>query len=180
MDESWVRTWYDRYVNTPKEKRKFYVYAWFESDGEKLLPFYVGMGSGNRVNHIESRSKTLQEYIRGREFKRVILARDMPCTMAMFVEQKVKAEFKARGFHIIDAEDDREERKRRQAEGIAAMPVDEEGYKISSKTGRRRGATKKDVELMLVDGESVSAACRRLGIGRSTYYRRLREMEASS
>lgn len=77
------------------------------------------------------------------------------------------------------AEQERENIRKRQEEGIAAMPVDEDGYKVSSKTGRRAGRASKDVDLVLIDGESVAAACKRLGIGRTTYYRKLREMEAS-
>ena len=76
------------------------------------------------------------------------------------------------------AEQERENIRKRQEEGIEAMPVDEEGYKVSRKTGRRMGREAKDVDLVLIDGESVAAACRRLGIGRTTYYRKLREAEA--
>ena len=66
--------------------------------------------------------------------------------------------------------------KKRREEGIAAMPVDEEGYKVSSRTGRRFGRSGLDVDLSLRDGESVAQACRRLGISRTTYYRKLGEV----
>lgn len=65
-------------------------------------------------------------------------------------------------------------KKRREA-GIEAMPVDEEGYKISSKTGQRFGRKEKEVDLSLLPGETVVKACERLGISRNTYYRKLRE-----
>jgi DNA invertase Pin-like site-specific DNA recombinase len=65
--------------------------------------------------------------------------------------------------------------KKRREEGIAAMPVDENGRKVSSKTGRGFGREVKDVDLELQPGESVAAACRRLGISRQTYYRKLKE-----
>lgn len=68
--------------------------------------------------------------------------------------------------------------KKRQREGIAAMPVDENGRKISSKTGRGFGRAEKEVDLTLHDGESVSEACRRLGISRQTYYRKVKLVEA--
>ena len=68
--------------------------------------------------------------------------------------------------------------KKRREEGIAAMPVDEEGYKISSKTGNRFGRSGLDIDLSLRDGESVAQACRRLGISRTTYYRKLGEVGA--
>lgn len=67
-------------------------------------------------------------------------------------------------------------KKRREA-GIEAMPVDEEGHKVSSRTGRRFGRSEMKVDLTLNVGESVAQACRRLGISRNTYYRKLREME---
>lgn len=65
--------------------------------------------------------------------------------------------------------------KKRREDGIAAMPVDEEGYKISSKTGRRFGRSEMKLDLSLLPGESVTDACKRLGISRNTYYRKQRE-----
>lgn len=68
--------------------------------------------------------------------------------------------------------------KRRQREGIAAMPVDENGRKVSSKTGRGFGRAEKNVDLTLREGESVSEACRRMGISRQTFYRKINAVEA--
>ena len=70
--------------------------------------------------------------------------------------------------------------KKRREEGIEAMPYDEEGYKISSKTGRRFGRENLNVDLTLRAGETVTEACERLGISRNTYYRKLREATATS
>ena len=75
------------------------------------------------------------------------------------------------------AEQEREEMLERQADGIAAMPVDENGKKISKKTGRGFGREKKEVDLTLRAGETVKDACSRLGISRTTYYRKVNEME---
>lgn len=69
--------------------------------------------------------------------------------------------------------------KQRREDGIAAMPVDENGRKISSKTGRGFGRDGMDIDLTRQEGESVADACRRLGISRNTYYRKLREAEES-
>lgn len=69
------------------------------------------------------------------------------------------------------AQTERENNRKRQADGIAAMPVDEDGYKVSKKTGRRFGRPQKEVETTLLPGETVSAACKRLGISRRTWYR---------
>jgi len=76
------------------------------------------------------------------------------------------------------AETERQNIRKRQAEGIQEMPVDEEGYKVSKKTGRRFGRQSMDVDLELLDGETITEACERLGISRSTYYRKMREMGA--
>lgn len=70
---------------------------------------------------------------------------------------------------------EREVMLERQAEGIAAMPVDENGKKISAKTGRGFGRERIDVDLTLRAGETVKDACKRLGISRNTYYRKVRE-----
>jgi transcriptional regulator of acetoin/glycerol metabolism len=65
--------------------------------------------------------------------------------------------------------------KERREAGIAAMPVDEEGYKVSSKTGNRFGRAEMKLDLSLLPGENVTEACKRLGISRNTYYRKLKE-----
>lgn len=69
------------------------------------------------------------------------------------------------------AEQEWNKTKKRREEGVAAMPV-VDGKKVSSKTGRGFGRPPKDV--VLLDGESVSDACARLGISRATYYRKLK------
>lgn len=68
--------------------------------------------------------------------------------------------------------------KKRREEGIAVMPVDENGRKISSKTGRGFGREALEVDLTLLENETVVDACRRLGISRNTYYRKMREVQA--
>lgn len=65
--------------------------------------------------------------------------------------------------------------KERRDAGIAAMPVDENGRKVSSRTGRGFGRESKDVDISLRPGENVTEACARIGISRNTYYRKLRE-----
>lgn len=67
--------------------------------------------------------------------------------------------------------------KERREDGIAAMPVDENGRKISSRTGRGFGRPATEVEdLSLKAGEGVAEACERLGISRATYYRKMKEL----
>jgi DNA invertase Pin-like site-specific DNA recombinase len=65
--------------------------------------------------------------------------------------------------------------KERREAGIAAMPVDENGKKISSKTGKGFGRPATEVEVGLNPGETVAEACKRLGISRATYYRKAKE-----
>jgi DNA invertase Pin-like site-specific DNA recombinase len=67
--------------------------------------------------------------------------------------------------------------KQRREEGIAAMPI-VDGRKVSSRTGRGFGRVEKKVDLELLDGENVSEACVRLGISRTTYYRKLNSCRA--
>lgn len=64
--------------------------------------------------------------------------------------------------------------KERREAGIDAMPVDENGRKVSSRTGRGFGRVAKKVDVSLLPGETVNQACERLGISRATYYRKAR------
>lgn len=75
------------------------------------------------------------------------------------------------------AEQEWEKTKRRRDEGIAAMPI-VDGRRVSSKTGRGFGRAEKKVDLELRDGENITDACNRLGISRTTYYRKLNSCRA--
>ena len=163
MDERWC----DIYLDTPEAERRYYVYMWLEQVEDDWIPFYVGMGSGRRVTNKTNRSKVLREYIEGKEIKQMIVAPYLPSTMAMYVEHRLKEELKAKGFRLIDGEDDRNERKRRQREGI----------RQAIESGVRFGRPETEVEdLSLRVGETVAEACKRLGISRATYYRKLKEV----
>lgn len=76
------------------------------------------------------------------------------------------------------AEQEWKKTKQRREEGIAAMPTDENGRKVSSRTGRGFGRAEKKVDLELRDGENITDACNRLGISRTTYYRKLNSCRA--
>ena len=67
--------------------------------------------------------------------------------------------------------------KQRQEEGIAAMPI-VDGKRVSSKTGNGFGRPVISVDLALRKGENVTDACTRLGISRTTYYRKLNSCRA--
>ena len=83
------------------------------------------------------------------------------------------------------AEQEWESTTKRREEGIAAMPVDEEGYKVSSKTGRRFGREKKcpesfpEVYARQQRGEiTLSEAMAEVGVGRTRWYELAREISA--
>jgi DNA invertase Pin-like site-specific DNA recombinase len=75
------------------------------------------------------------------------------------------------------AEQEWKKTKQRREEGIAAMPI-VDGRRVSSKTGRGFGRAEVEVDLELRPGENITEACERLGISRTTYYRKLRAAEA--
>lgn len=81
------------------------------------------------------------------------------------------------------AEQERENIRKRQAEGIAAMPVDENGKKISRKTGRGFGRQEKrpknfaEVYARQQSGElSMKEALALVGVGRTRWYELAREV----
>lgn len=80
------------------------------------------------------------------------------------------------------AEQERENIRKRQAEGIAAMPVDENGRKVSKKTGRGFGRQEKrpenftEVLRKQKSGEiSLARALELTGVGRTRWYELVRE-----
>lgn len=72
------------------------------------------------------------------------------------------------------AEQERKKIGVRQREGLDAMPVIS-GKRVSVKTGRPIGRPEKQVQYELMPGETVSAACGRLGISRTQWYRAAKE-----
>ena len=73
---------------------------------------------------------------------------------------------------------ERESSLERQAEGIAAMPVIN-GKRVSTKTGnpmgRPQAVTDEAIVRLAESGKPVAECCRELGIGRSTWYARLKQ-----
>lgn len=98
---------------------------------------------------------------------------DIPTTLLDFGEQDWVREMVTNILvEVLSAmaQQEREKTERRREEGIAAMPV-VDGKKVSAKTGRGFGRPKKEVEAKRLPGETVAAACERLGISRRTWYR---------
>ena len=80
------------------------------------------------------------------------------------------------------AEQERENIRKRQAEGIEAMPVDENGRKVSKKTGRgfgrqeKRPENFKEVYARQQRGElTLKEAMAEVGVGRTRWYELARE-----
>ena len=81
------------------------------------------------------------------------------------------------------AQQELEHRATRQAEGYAAMDVDEKGRHISAKTGEvvgRKAAVKPanwDAVIAAWKAEEITAtaAAKKLGLGRTTFYKLLKE-----
>ena len=82
------------------------------------------------------------------------------------------------------AEQERKKIRKRQAEGIAAMPV-VGGRKVSAKTGRGFGRPAYEIDpdkfKALVQKQkeglvTVNDACRQLGISRPTWYEKVRKV----
>lgn len=155
--------------------RDYYVYGWFNHDWN--VYFYIGRGKGNRYRSTHNRSKAFSAIVSRWDCEPVILVDGLTLEESELIERNRKHHLLFElGHPVLDGEPS-DLHAMAVAEGIAAMPV-VDGRKVSSKTGRGFGRPVKDVELVLIDGETVSAACERLGIGRTTYYRKLREMEA--
>ena len=81
------------------------------------------------------------------------------------------------------AEQERENIRKRQAEGIAAMPLDESGRKVSKKTGRGFGRQEKRPENFLEVYErqqrgelTLKEALAETGLGRTRWYELAREI----
>jgi len=81
------------------------------------------------------------------------------------------------------AEQERENIRKRQAEGIAAMPVDENGRKVSKKTGRCFGRAEKrpqnfaEVYERQQRGElTLKEAMAEVGVGRTRWYELAKEV----
>lgn len=81
------------------------------------------------------------------------------------------------------AEQERENIRKRQAEGIAAMPVNDNGKKVSRKTGRGFGRQEKrpenfaEVYVRQQNGEiKLAEALKLVGIGRTRWYELTKEV----
>ena len=164
---------------TDDPSHKFYVYAWFcKSWGD--IPFYVGKGSGDRWRSMGGRSTQFKKIVERFDCFPMILLDCLSEEQADFAEDETKARFVSEGMPLIDMEI-KAKRKVAQREGIESMPV-VDGKRYSTKKGRTYGRPSKEIpdfEKFLKkqkDGlMTVNECCEALGIGRSTWYARVRE-----
>ena len=159
---------------------QFYVYAWFcKSWGE--IPFYVGKGIGNRWRSMSGRSLQFKKIVERFDCFPMILLDCLSEEQADIAEDDVKTRFVSEGMPLIDMEI-KARRKMAQREGIDTMPV-VNGKRYSTKKGRAYGRPTKEIpdfEKFLKkqkDGLiTVEECCKILGIGRSTWYAKAKEL----
>lgn len=161
-------------------RHHFYVYAWFcKSWGD--IPFYVGKGSGDRCRSMSGRSLQFRKIVDRFDCYPMILLDCLSEEQADFAEDNTKTRFISEGMPLIDMEI-KTKRKLAQREGIDTMPV-VNGKRYSAKNGRAYGRPLKEIpdfEKFLKkqkDGlMTVEECCKILGIGRSTWYAKAREV----
>lgn len=165
---------------TEGPEHRFYVYAWFcRSWGD--IPFYVGKGSGDRWRSLSGRSQQFEKIVERFECFPVILLNNLTEEQSDMAENQTKQRFILEGMPIIDMEL-KSKRRLVQRDRIDAMPV-VNGKKFSTKKNRAYGRPTKEIpdfEIFLKkqkDGQmTVNECCEALGIGRSTWYARAREV----
>lgn len=171
-------TYGDIQLETPISDRIYYVYVWYYKSGcGEKRPFYVGMGKTERRWKDKScRSRAFKEFVKSHDCFSEKVVDGLAFAVAIGIERQLKIGFIQAGYEIIDAENDMKERARRQAEGIAAMPV-VDGKRVSGKTGRPVGRPlgeypdfQKFFKMQKGGSITVEAACKEMGISRSQWY----------
>lgn len=162
------------------DSREYYVDGWFNLDWG--VYFYIGRGKGDRYKSLGGRSKAFEAIVSHWDCEPYILADRLTLDEAEFLEKNRKHYLLFDlGHPILDGEPS-DLRAMAQAEGIAAMPVDERGKKVSRKTGRGFGRQEKrpenfeDILRRQRSGElTLKEAMAEAGIGRTKWYELARE-----
>ena len=169
--------WLER---TDDPAHSFYVYAWFCLSWGNI-PFYVGKGHGNRYTEMTNRSQQFKALTNKFDCFPLILIDNLTEEQADYTEDKAKELLICEGMPLIDLEI-KAKRRLAQRQGIAAMPVDENGRRISKKTGRGFGRAEKrpanfaEVYERQQRGElSLKQALAEVGVGRTRWYELARE-----
>lgn len=156
-------------------EREYYVYGWFNLDWG--VYFYIGRGKGNRYKSKSGRSKAFKAIVSRWNCESHILSDGLTLEESEFLEHNRKHYLLfTKGHPILDGEPS-DLRAIAQAEGIAAMPVDENGRKVSKKTGRGFGRQEKrpenfsEVYARQQRGEiTLKEALTLVGVGRTRWY----------
>jgi DNA invertase Pin-like site-specific DNA recombinase len=174
------------YVFTDKQSGKN-----FERDGYINMKEALEKGDEVIVHSLDRLGRNKEEIKKElawfKEYGRVIRILDVPTTLIEYPKGQEWVMEMVNNVLIevmgAFAEQERENIKKRQAEGIAAMPVDENGRKISKKTGRGFGRVEKrpdnfaEVYSQQQNGElSLKEALALVGIGRTRWYELAREV----
>lgn len=163
------------------DEKNYYVYGWFNLDWG--VYFYIGRGKGYRYKDTVNRSKAFRAIVERWNCVPYILVCGLTLEEAEFYEENRKRHLLfVEGHPIIDGEP-KHQKALAQAEGIAAMPVDVNGRKISKKTGRGFGRQEKrpanflEVYKRQKLGElSLKEALELTGLGRTRWYELAREV----
>ena len=164
--------------------REYYVYGWFNLDWRAY--FYIGRGKGNRYKSTRGRSKAFKAIISQWECEPYILAEGLTLEEAEALEYNRKHYLLFTAGHpILDGEPS-DLRAMAQAEGIAAMPKDEKGRRISTKPGKegrtygrkeKRPDNFEEVLRRQRSGEiALKEALAEVGVGRTRWYELAREV----
>ena len=156
-------------------ENNYYVYGWFNLDWG--VYFYIGRGKGYRYKDTSNRSKAFKAIVERWNCVPYILVCGLTLEEAEFYERNRKSHLLlVEGHPIIDGEP-KNQKALAQAEGIAAMPVDENGKRVSKKTGRGFGRQEKNPENFreVYDrqqrGElTLKEALEAVGVGRTRWY----------
>ena len=157
-------------------KGGYYVYAWACVDWQGIY-YYVGKGTGNRYRDTNSRGMSFKAILENWDVFPVILIGGLTATEAERFEDEIKTDFIfERGYPIMDGEGHSSALKNR------AIRVAKAKKRVEDPNYREGRPTKEipDFEKFLKkqkDGlMTVEECCKILGIGRSTWYARAKEL----
>lgn len=152
---------------------KSYIYAWFNDDWGSV-PVYVGKGQGNRFKSLNNRSRAFTAHVSRWRCHSEIIFDELSEDQAMRFEKALKDGFILQGYPILDAEACYQ---KKVSQSVSIAEAKARGIKF--------GRTKKEIDHVAFENlaqkqkgglMTVDECCAELGIGRTTWYERLREV----